>query len=58
MGYQTMTVQQLVELRSFYQSCHSSALRMGNEVVRWRALNQLRVINAEIEVARCEGRGV
>jgi hypothetical protein len=58
MGYQTMTVQQLVELRSFYQRCHSSALNKGNEVLRWRALNQLRVINAEIEVARCERRGV
>lgn len=58
MGYQTMTVQQLIELRSFYQSCHSIALRVGNDVMRWRALNQLRVINAEIEVARCERRGV
>ena len=56
MGYQTMTVQQLVELRSFYQRCHSSALNKGNEVTRWRALNQLRVINAEIHVALAEGR--
>ncbi len=56
MGYQTMTVQQLVELRSFYQVCHSRALNRGNEVMRWRALNQLRVINAEIHVALAEGR--
>lgn len=58
MGYQTMTLQQLIELRSFYQGCHSVALNRGNNVLRWRALNQLRVINAEIEVARCERRGV
>lgn len=58
MGYQTMTVQQLIELRSLYQKCHSIALKRGNQVARWRALNQLRVINAEIEVARCERRGV
>lgn len=56
MGYQTMTVSQLVELRSFYQTCHSSALNKGDDVARWRALNQLRVINAEIEVAEIEGR--
>lgn len=53
-----MTLQQLIELRSFYQGCHSVALNRGNNVLRWRALNQLRVINAEIEVARCERRGV
>lgn len=58
MGYQTMTVQQLEDTKAFFEKCHLSALKRGNSILMWRALNQLRVINAEIEVARCERRGV
>ena len=52
MGYQTMTVQQLEDTKAFFEKCRLSALKRGNSILMWRALNQLRVINAEIEVAK------
>lgn len=58
MGYQIMTVAQLEETKAFFEKCHLSALKRSNSILMWRALNQIRVINAELEVARCEKRGV
>ena len=54
--YHTMSLAELIKLRSYFQWLHCLALRSGNVVRKWRALNTLRVINAEIHVAVAEGR--
>lgn len=56
MEYQTMSLLELVELRSWFQQQHNIALKQGNKVRRWQILNKLRVINAEICVAQAERR--
>lgn len=54
--YHTMSLLQLIELRSWFQQQHNIALKQGNQVRRWQILNKLRAINAEIVVAQVERR--
>lgn len=54
--YQTMSINELIHIRSQLQRNFQIAARSNNTRVKFFILNQMRVINAEIEVARCEGR--
>jgi hypothetical protein len=56
MPLQEMKISQLLELRMRLQQQFQRDVQANRIREKWLTLNHLRVVNAELEVARCERR--